>query len=210
LSSHLSVTYIAIVTRDRSATRARILAAAEQLAAKEGIGAVRINALAAAAGVDKVLIYRYFGGRAQLLRALARERRIWPDVPESAAPESLAADLTAMLLSAARELRASPLSRRAVAWELMDAGEFARETAAARDEHAATIAATLRERYRLPPFVDLDALVAFLTGAMIHLALQSGARSTFASLDLRRDQDWRRVERVLAGAVHALLGPVDQ
>jgi AcrR family transcriptional regulator len=188
------VTYIAIVTRDRSATRARILAAAEQLAAKEGIGAVRINALAAAAGVDKVLIYRYFGGRAQLLRALARERRIWPDVPESAAPESLA----------------SPLSRRAVAWELMDAGEFARETAAARDEHAATIAATLRERYRLPPFVDLDALVAFLTGAMIHLALQSGARSTFASLDLRRDQDWRRVERVLAGAVHALLGPVDQ
>jgi AcrR family transcriptional regulator len=198
------------MSRDRNATRSRILAAAEQLAAREGVGAVRINAVAAAAGVDKVLIYRYFGGRAQLLRALARERRLWPEADESTAPESLAADLTGMLLSAARDLRTNPLARRAAAWELMDSGELAREVAAARDDHAAAITAALRARYRLPPFVDLEALVALLTGAMIHLALQSGARSTFATLDLRRDEDWRRAERALAGAVHALLGPVDQ
>lgn len=45
-----------------------------------------INAIAARAGIDKVLIYRYFGGFDGLLESLAAEREIWPDV---AVPEYL-------------------------------------------------------------------------------------------------------------------------
>jgi len=206
------------MTRDREATRARILAAAEQLLTRQGVGAVRINAVATAAAVDKVLIYRYFGGRAQLLRALARERRLWPDTDavRAAADEagndapSLAQDLTAMLLDAARALRASPLARRAAAWSITESDDFAREIAAARGEHARAIAGALRDRHRLPPFVDLDAIVAVLAAAMTHLALHTAPGASFAGLEPRRDEDWHRAERALTNIVHALLGPVDQ
>jgi len=201
------------VSRDREATRDRILAAAERLIARDGVAAARVNAIAAEAGVDKVLIYRYFGGRDELLRALARERRLWPaptDGPVgSDHPRGLALDLTEMLLAAARQLRASPLARRAATWSLGSRDEFAREFAAARDESARAIVATLRARYRLPPFVDLEALVAVLSAASTYLALHAGAGSAFASLDLSRDADWRRAERAILQTVQALLGAPD-
>jgi AcrR family transcriptional regulator len=200
--------------RDREATRARILAAAEQLLTRQGVGAVRINAVAATAGVDKVLIYRYFGGRAQLMRALARERRLWPDADSlrsaDEADASLSRELTAMLLDAARELRASPLARRAVVWSLSENDELAREIAAARAEHARAIVAALRERHRLPAFVDLDAIVALLAAAMTHLALHASPGTSAGALEPRRDDDWRRLERALTNIVSALLGPGDQ
>ena len=198
------------MSRDREATRARILAAAESLIVREGVGAARVNAIAAEAGVDKVLIYRYFGGRGELLRALARERRLWPAPTDGPAgsdhPRGIALDLTEMLLAAARQLRRTPLARRAAAWSLESSDEFAREFAAARDEGARAITATLRARYRLPPFVDLDALVALLTAASTHLALQAGAAAPFATLDLHRDTDWKRAERALLQTIQALLG----
>ncbi len=200
--------------RDREATRARILAAAEQLLTRQGVGAVRINAVAAAAGVDKVLIYRYFGGRAQLMRALARERRLWPDSDALRSTEetdaSLSRELTAMLLDAARELRASPLARRAVVWSLAENDELARDITAARAEHARAIVAALRERHRLPAFVDLDAIVALLAAAMTHLALHAAPGASVGALEPRRDDEWRRIERALTNIVSALLGPADQ
>jgi hypothetical protein len=123
---------------------------------------------------------------------------------------SLAQDLTAMLLDSARELRSSPLARRAAAWSITESDEFAREIAAARGEHASAIAGALRDRHRLPPFVDLDAIVALLSAAMTHLAMHAAPAASFAGLELRRDEDWRRAERALTNIVHTLLGPVDQ
>ena len=53
--------------RDRSETTARILAAVGEVLARDGFGALGVNAVAKHAGVDKVLIYRFFGGMPELL-----------------------------------------------------------------------------------------------------------------------------------------------
>lgn len=198
--------------RDRQLTTARILAAAEGIIARAGVGAVGVNAVAEAAGVDKVLIYRYFGGRTQLLRALARERRLWPQVelpaPDPGALSSLAEDLIAILLANARALRAHPLARRAAAWQFTERDELARDAAAARDAHVRAIVTALRARHRVPAFVDLDAIVALHWAAITHLALHAGG-GAFAGLELRRDDDWARAERALARTINALLGAGD-
>lgn len=202
-----------LMRRDRQATSARILAAAEGIIARHGVHAAGVNAIAAAAGVDKVLIYRYFGGREQLLRALARDRRIWPgsELPPAGDDDvpSLAADLTAMLIASGRELRAHPLARRAAAWQLTERDEFARELALAREAQGRAIAAALRARHRIPPFVDLEALIALFGAAITHLALQSGSGAAFGGLELHREDGWSRAERALTRTVMALLGAPD-
>jgi AcrR family transcriptional regulator len=54
--------------RDRAATEERILTAVGEVLARDGFAAIGVNAIARQAGVDKVLIYRYFGGLPELLR----------------------------------------------------------------------------------------------------------------------------------------------
>jgi AcrR family transcriptional regulator len=198
--------------RDREVTRARLLAAAERIIAHDGVGAARINAIAQAAGVDKVLIYRYFGGRAQLLRTLAHERRLWPsaETEQPAAPTSLAAYLTALLLAQARQLRHHPIARRCAAWELTQDDEFTHEFASAREASARAIVATIRARYPLPRFVDLEATVSLLTAASAFLALYAGNGSPFAGLEPSRNEHWMRAERSLTQLVHALLATPDE
>jgi AcrR family transcriptional regulator len=50
--------------------------------ARDGFGGIGVNAIAREAGVDKVLIYRYFGGLSELLQAWGASGRFWPRVQD--------------------------------------------------------------------------------------------------------------------------------
>jgi TetR/AcrR family transcriptional regulator len=56
--------------RDAEATREAILAAAEALFARDGFAGARIDAIAAASGYNKSLIFQYFGDKLGLYRAV--------------------------------------------------------------------------------------------------------------------------------------------
>ena len=68
--------------RDRQATEERILATVGQVLARDGFAGIGVNAIAREAGVDKVLIYRYFGGLPELLRTWGASGRFWPRVSD--------------------------------------------------------------------------------------------------------------------------------
>ncbi len=59
---------------DAARNRATILAAAEQLVAAEGASAITMDRLAHCAGVGKGTLFRHFGDRCGLMRALLDER----------------------------------------------------------------------------------------------------------------------------------------
>jgi AcrR family transcriptional regulator len=59
---------------DAARNRATILAAAEQLIASEGAAVVTMDRIACAAGVGKGTLFRHFGDRCGLMRALLDER----------------------------------------------------------------------------------------------------------------------------------------
>ncbi len=61
--------------RQRSETRAAILAAAEAVFAEDGIGEARMESIAARAGVAVGTLYNYFEDRQSLLASLVGERR---------------------------------------------------------------------------------------------------------------------------------------
>ena len=54
-------------------TRAAILAAAEQVFAKAGLAGARTDAIAAAAGVNKALLYYYFKSKGGLYEAVVED-----------------------------------------------------------------------------------------------------------------------------------------
>jgi AcrR family transcriptional regulator len=72
------------VTRDPEGTRRRILEAALDEFAAKGLDGARVDAIAARAGVNKRMLYYYFGSKDDLYRAVLRNRLA--DRPPTAAP----------------------------------------------------------------------------------------------------------------------------
>jgi AcrR family transcriptional regulator len=206
------------MTRDRFATRAAIIESAAEIIAAKGIGALRVNALADAASCDKVLIYRYFGGLDGVLRALGAERMLWPAVQledgDGDGNASLADALCAMLLEEWAALAGGALMLGASSAELIGPNPLGIATARQRAEHHASQISTLRERHRVPPYVDLAALLEILSAALTIFALRAaqakpgadGAASPPA-FDPNTPAGWRRVEKTLNALAKALLEP---
>lgn len=78
--------------RDAAATREALLTAARSLIARDGVAAVSTRDVAAAAGANQALVYRYFGSKeALLVEALAQTEpdRTIADTPLADLPHAL-------------------------------------------------------------------------------------------------------------------------
>ncbi len=208
------------MARDRYATRAAILESATTLVAQHGVGGFGVNALAQAAGCDKVLIYRYFGGLDGVLEAVGAERAVWPKVALEAreGEESLADALESLALEEWAALSSGALMLGASGAEIEGDNPLARAVATQRRERHTEIVESLRQRYRVPPYVDLPALLEFLSAALTLFALRAGreagegdpaagetVHSAQTTVDPSTPAGWRRIEKTVAAVTRALL-----
>ncbi|MEP7086201.1 MAG: hypothetical protein ABI884_02605, partial [Gemmatimonadota bacterium] len=179
--------------------------------AAEGINGLGINSLASAAQCDKVLIYRYFGGLSGVLAALGAERMVWPRIamPSVDGGEvSLAEAVEGVLLEEWAALSGSTLMLASSAAELAPGGEaLGAATAEQRAEHHAKMIAAVRERYQVPAYVDLPALVELLSAALTVFALRTAHAigPNPGALDTASPPGWRRIEKMISAVTRALL-----
>ena len=182
--------------RDREATKARILGAVGVVLARDGFGAVGVNAIAKVAGVDKVLIYRYFGGLPELLREWGASGRFWPRVAEL-----LGADPKAFHRLDAPEryarffehfidaLRERPLTLEILAAEIVERNDLTAILEAEREawgEEASRLLAA-GEFARRPA---LRGLTLLLVAGVQYLLVRSRKIRIFGGVDLTKDAGW--------------------
>jgi len=112
---------------ERERTEARILDAVGTILSGKGYGHLGVNEVARQAGVDKVLIYRYFGGMPQLMRAFFSRRKYWPSTSEiletgGEAGADPATRAYAILRGYLRELKKSDAARQILRGEIAGRG----------------------------------------------------------------------------------------
>lgn len=188
--------------RDAAATRERILAAVGAILARSGFSALGVNSVAREAGVDKVLLYRYFGGLEGLLDAWGRA-----NAPSAGATGDAAADgdAAAALLSYARSLRARPETLEVMRWELVEDNALTRRLAEVREAAGRADLARLRVPAARARALDLPAMAALLSAGLLHLALRARTAHEWLGVPLRSDEGWARLERAAAALVEAAL-----
>lgn len=198
------------MTRGAEGTKERLVEAAERLIAREGHHAVGVNAVAAECGVDKVLIYRYFGGLPQLLEQVGARRKLWPALREEVeGAASLDVALGRSLLAIARELRENPLLREAALWEGSESNPLTEGLATAREREMHQLLDELRARFRVPAYLDVQALVALLAAGLLHLSMRPTESAKIFGLDPNSDADWQRLAKMTTSITRVLTGPVD-
>lgn len=187
--------------RDRSATEAAIVQAGERILLRDGFMGLNVQTVAAEAGCDRKLIYRYFDGAdgvvlrvaARAHAALADQLAAAPPPEETPSPRAFARH---SLLAWLKALRDNPVVLRLMAWAVVEDSELPRRLEADRQ---AVLQAWMRERrprLKAPPAGDVIAFNAVLLAAVQHLVLAADNRGAFAGVAL--DQaGWLRIEAAL-------------
>lgn len=196
--------------RDRSATEQRILAAVGTVLAREGFAAIGINAIAREAGVDKVLIYRYFGGLPELLKAWGASGRFWPGVEELLGddPQVLLALPEAERWARFFEhfidgLRARPLTLEILAAEVLERNALTAILEAEREAWGKEAARVLAGP-ALQNRPELLTLTLLLIAAIQYLLLRARRIRIFGALELQTDEGWDRIKQHLRASARQL------
>ncbi|WP_341675530.1 helix-turn-helix domain-containing protein [Niveibacterium sp. SC-1] len=198
-------------TRDRAASEERILGAVAAVLARDGFGAVGVNAIAREAGVDKVLIYRYFGGLPELLQAWGASGRFWPSVTEL-----LGEDAERILARPPAErfalfferfidaLRARPLTIEILAAEIVERNELTAILEAER-EHWGEQAEALLGADVLTQRPHLRGTALLLIGGVQYLLVRARTLRVFGGQDLHEDATWTALKASIRATAEALL-----
>jgi hypothetical protein len=135
---------------------------------------------------------------------------MWPALGEHAeAAPSLDTALSRALIAIARELRENPLLRETSLWEGADANPLTAGLADAREREMDDLLELLRARFRVPHYLDIQALVALIAAGLLHLSTRPTESAKLFGLDPTSDADWQRLERMTTSITRVLAGPAD-
>lgn len=199
------------MARDKEETKARILAAVAKLLAQSGFQQLGINAIAREAGVDKVLIYRYFEDLPSLLKTFGKEGNYWITTQELIADqtvvdaESLADCMVLLLSHVLYDLQKRPITQEIMRWELLQANELTHELASVRDQVAIESLEFLKQKYSFPPDQDIPAISAVLIAGIVYLVMRTKVSDTFLGIDFSSPTGWQRIERAIASILTAIV-----
>jgi len=190
--------------RDPEATRARLIAAVGSLLARKGFQALGVNAVAREAGVDKVLIYRYFGGLQELIGAYGREGDFWPTVKEMAGGDverfaglPLEKRLGELGRNFIRAVRGRPITQEIMAWEMVERNNLTVVLEAVREARMMQLWDRCFGDVPEHP-LDLGAITAVIGAGISYLATRSRNVQWYNGVDLQSDRGWRRLEDAIS------------
>jgi AcrR family transcriptional regulator len=194
--------------RDKQVTRARILAAVGEILSHQGFSELGVNAIAKKAGVDKVLIYRYYGDLDRLLKAYADENPsaisppplAWPPREKAMSP---AATTALLLCEQLEELRRRPVAQATVRCAFLDGNPLTELFAVAREKMVKEYLARISFDQEKHPECDLGAVFALLHAGLTHLVVSAPRTDFYQGIDLKSARGWKRIEKAIDDVVSA-------
>ena len=193
----------ALNIRDKEITSRRLISAVGSLLAKKGFRGIGVNAVAREAGVDKVLIYRYFGGLPGLIAAFGKEGDFWPSALELAGGDlqrysclPLEQRMSELGIHFIRALRKRPMTQAIMAWEMVESNELTEELERVREQR-------IMEFFQLffmkdQATIDLQAIIMLIGAAISYLVIRSNNIDLYGGLKIGSDQGWKRLEQAIS------------
>ncbi len=196
-------------SRNRPRTEARLREAVAVVLAEGGFSALTPSAVAKQAGVDKMLIYRYFGGLDGLVEAVANGPDFFPSFDEICGgdPAALRAwpvaeRAAAMLDTYAHLLMARPMVLELMVWELVERNELTAIMETARETGGQRLARELFDDAGDP--ARMNAVMALLAAGVTYLALRRRKIRWFNGVDLRADEGWAQIRQAVVAMTAGL------
>ncbi len=188
------------ITKNRERTEAKLITAVAEVLAVRGFGKLGVNAVAKQAGVDKVLIYRYFDGLDGLMERYAKSSEFWPPASEllgegeqrmHLAQMAFADGFSEVFRRYANALRLRPLTLEILSWETIERNALTIAMEEVRESMGLELMEFLSELN--PPEADWQAIANLFSGGIHYLAIRARKVTTFTGMSIAEDEGWERL-----------------
>ncbi|MHA4737141.1 TetR/AcrR family transcriptional regulator [Dyadobacter sp. MSC1_007] len=193
--------------RDRERTKSKILKAVGEVIEQHGTEKVGVNLIARTAGVNKVLIYRYFESVDGLMEQYVKSGEYtstlstdYIDNIPQLSPEERSKALMSLMHTFTKDLRERKATRDLLRWEI---GTGKSMLSDARNQVANRILTKIGD---LPYYHDTSALIAFISAGIYFMTISSDYREKMLDVDLQSDDGWNRIEKVIENIITDVRG----
>lgn len=210
--------------KNRAETETRILEALGELLAEQGFVAVGVNALAKRAGVDKVLIYRYFGGLDGAMSTYAKSGDFWPTAKELLGIEGMTESEVVVALEEFQNqpfgqqlgcimhryvagIRKRSLTLEILAWETIERNELTIALESVREEMGSEVIQYLSIEPNQAHL--LQGMTAIFSAAVNYLAVRARKIRTFNGIDITDDKGWEQIVETMEAMALAVYSKSD-
>lgn len=190
--------------RDKSRTMARMVAAVGKVIQKRGYPGLTAPNIATAAGVDKKLVWTYFGGVNNLIEEYIQQKDFWKFAAKAyidnllKTPEEMGrAEINNLLQIQFDTLTKDKALQKIIHWELGESNKMLRKIADEREEIGEQFFSTIISDFDKSA-VDLRARIAILLGGIYYLTLHAKSNgSEVCGIDINEEDGRIRIEKAI-------------
>lgn len=194
--------------RDKSRTKARMIAAVGEVIQKKGYPGLTAPNVARAAGIDKKLVWTYFGGIDNLIEEYIKQKDFWRIADKGSIsellknPEEIGEEqINELLQDHLRVTLGDKALQKIIHWELGENKKILRKIADKREEIGEKLFSVIMPNFENAP-VDLRARLALMIGGIYYLSLHAKAnRSTFCGIDINETEGKERIENEIQNMI---------
>ncbi len=201
---------MAVIKRNKEATRQRLINSVGKVIKEEGFHKAGVNSVARAAGVDKVLIYRYFGSINELIKTYVIEKdffiqlhKKFEGVSSAKTAEGFVKQFETICFEQLDHLLRNPELQEFLLWELSENNPITQEIAAIREIEGLKVYNRFSDENQIERF-DYEAIFSIFTSAIYYLVLRSRKSEVFNGISLRSSLGWRRIKMAISTVAQSL------
>ncbi len=199
------------MARDKEATKQKLIDAVGVIILRDGFTSVGVNAVSKEAGVDKVLIYRYFNDLDGLLKAYITQKDYYSNIAKITSEfEKIETLDDAISLSKKifvgqlKNILANKELQEILLWELNTKNEVTSAIAKEREAQGVAILNGIGQITGKTK-VDIPAAATLILGGIYYLVLRSRQVDVFNGIDLNSQTGWDRIEKSLENLIELTL-----
>ena len=182
------------VIKNRQTTEMNLIKAVDELIEENAFEGLGINAVAAKAGVSKMLIYRYFNSLDGLIAAYIQQHDYWINFDEQLPDEEHIGEFIKEIFKRQiAMLRQSYTLRRLYRWELTSNNIFIKELREKREAKGVWLVDAVSKLSKHPQ-KETAAMASILTAAISYLSLLEENCPVFNGINIQTEDGWKELE----------------
>lgn len=187
--------------RNKERSKEKFLDAVGQILETKGFSGLKVNDIAATAGVDKKMIYNYFGGTDQLIDEYISSLDFWSNVDGKSTPQITdgGQELSKQLLRQQFDyVDANKNLQKILLWGITEKRSSLRTIADERELNGERLFSMVADSYFDENAKQFRAIMAILISGIYYLNMYKGVNGeTFCGIDLTKEEGTQQIKDAL-------------